>query len=672
MRQLGARLPELPPVKTDVETPSEIQPHERHPAEAPEPYPVEVHRIERRPVRSAPAGASPPPSPEPVGVPQAVPESIAEPPAVAEAPPEPSAEPVVGMQVPAEATTHAVTETQTSPELSAAPVAAMQTTSEAAAEPRAETQRSPELSAESEAVTQAPPEATPAPYIETQASPPSPEPLAEPQAVPEPITAPPVASQVTPRSVVAPHAPPVSDVLRITEAPRSTPEPPLRRSTEPSPAQRLEGRSEGRPGLRSDLRPEIRSAAQELPEPNLGGRWAEFHDFRRIEPGRGSRISLEPMQPAPPAPRGLLTADREPEHRSSFLTIAVPGIAAILAVGALLWSGSLRDRVLRQDAEMTALQQQNRKLADTLAQMNVDQKVVGALNASGSAPTNAPDQTAQNPANSPAEQTQPQTSNPSGNDSARAANANGGAPAPVPKQASPSMGKREGVSAPPSIQSAQRRGSHRPVDTGYHPEIVPPYPTLSQPQNAAQAKSTSPAPVQQASHTPLPANSSASPAASSAAPTNTTQPSATPTRMAPSSVAPPSPPSGINPTTSYGIGSSPAYSATGNDVYANALAQNIEAVDSLQRQSQVPLREFHARDGVSVKITPGLFVSLRSPDQAHATYALLVSGSNGSYQLRGHVNSPLGFADNTTHRGYELMILRIAGQEAYGYLRPVQ
>ncbi len=377
------------------------------------------------------------------------------------------------------------------------------------------------------------------------------------------------------------------------------------------------------------------------------------------------------MQPPQLPPRGLLAADREPEHRSSFLTIAVPGIAAILAVGALLWSGSLRDRVLRQDEEMTALQQQNRKLADTLAQMNVDQKVVGALNASGSAPTNAPDQTAQNAADSPAEPAQPQKPNSSGNDNVQAANANGSAPAPVPKQPPPTAGKREGVSVPPPIQSGQRRGSHRPVDTGYHPEIVPPYPTLSQTQSPAQAKSTSPAP-QQAYRAPLPANSAASPAVLSAAPTHTTQTSATPTRTTQSAAVSASAPSGTNLTTSYGIGSSPASSATGNGVYASALAQNIEAVDSLQRQSQVPLREFHARDGVSVKITPGLFVSLRSPDQAHATYALMVSGSSGSYQLRGHVNSPLGFADNTTHRGYELVILRIAGQEAYGYVRPVQ
>jgi hypothetical protein len=653
MRQLGARLPELPPVKTDVETPSEIQPHERHPAEAPEPYPVEVHRIERRPVRSAPAGVPPSAIPEPAGVPQTVPEFIADPPAVTEEPLEPIAE----------------------------PIAVMQATPEATAQPLAETQISPELSTEPAAVAQAPPENSSARVIETEGSPSSPELVAVPQAVSEPIAAPPVVTQeppklnvgppaappVTPRRVLEPQAPPNPDTLRITEAPRSTPELPLRRSAEPSLAHRSGVRSEGRPGLRH----EVRSDDQELPESNLGGRWAEFQDFRRIEPGRGSRISLEPMQAHPLPPRGLLAADREPEHRSSFLTIAVPGIAAILAVGALLWSGSLRDRVLRQDAEMTALQQQNRKLADTLAQMNVDQKVVGALNASGSAPTNAPDQTAQNPTNSLAEPAQPQTANPSGNENAQASSANGSTPAPAPTQAPQSAGKREGVSVPPPIQSARRRGSHRPVDTGYHPEIVPPYPTLPQTQNAAQAKSTSTAPAQQAYRAPVPANSPTSPAPS-AAPTHTTQPSATPTRTTQSAAVSPSPPSGANPTTGYGIGSSPAYNATGNGVYASALAQNIEAVDSLQRQSQVPLREFHARDGVSVKVTPGLFITLRSPDKAHATYALLVSGSSGSYQLRGHVNSPLGFADNTTHRGYELVILRIAGQEGYGYVRPVQ
>jgi hypothetical protein len=107
-------------------------------------------------------------------------------------------------------------------------------------------------------------------------------------------------------------------------------------------------------------------------------------------------------------------------------------------------------------------------------------------------------------------------------------------------------------------------------------------------------------------------------------------------------------------------------------VYASALAQNVEAIDSLQRQSQVPLREFHARDGVQIKVTPGLFVSVRSPDPAHGTYALLVNGGAGNYQLRGYVNGPLGLVDNATHRGYQLVILRIAGDEVYGYIRPMR
>lgn len=114
------------------------------------------------------------------------------------------------------------------------------------------------------------------------------------------------------------------------------------------------------------------------------------------------------------------------------------------------------------------------------------------------------------------------------------------------------------------------------------------------------------------------------------------------------------------------------YSATGNGVYASALAQNIEAVEGLQRQSQVPLREFHARDGVQTKVTPGLFVTVRSPDQTHGTYALMVNGSAGNYQLRGYINGPLAFVDNATHRGYQLVILRIAGAEVYGYIRPVR
>jgi hypothetical protein len=49
-----------------------------------------------------------------------------------------------------------------------------------------------------------------------------------------------------------------------------------------------------------------------------------------------------------------------------------------------------------------------------------------------------------------------------------------------------------------------------------------------------------------------------------------------------------------------------------------------------------------------------------------------VNGGGTSYQLRGYVNNPLAFTDNATHRVYELVVLRIAGGEAYGYIRPAQ
>ncbi len=691
MRQLGARLPELPPVKTDVETPTEIQPHERHPMEAPEPYPVEVHRIERRPIEAAPVEPLPAPEPttirvspqpiaRPVAAPPAILEPSPEPAAEAQGPPEPSAEPIAAAPAAAVAETQAeesiaepVAMTQAPPVLAAAPVIAAPAPPEPVVETVAVTQAPPVPTTERPAATQAATE----PVAEPVAAPQAPlEPIAETavvtqvppvpsaerpaakQAGTEPIAEPVVAAPQLPPAPVSPapatQAPPepVSPRIRITEAPQNMAEPPFRRPPEP------------RPESRRELRP-IPDVAYEFPEPNLSGRWAEFHDFRRLEPGREGRISLEALPPPPLAPRGLLSADREPEHRSSFLTIAVPGIAAILAVGALLWSGSLRDRVLRQDAQMTALQQQNRKLADALAQMNVDQKVVGALNASGSAPTNAADQPTQNPASQPAEPTQ--TPTPSGNDSAQVANAGAAAPAPntvaSPGQAASSAGKREGVSVPPSLQSsAQRRGAHPPVDTGYHPEIVPPYPTVSKTQKATPGASSSPPPAQQTDRAPSAVNSSASTAASSTIPMRMQHPSAPAQPSA----------SGTNPAPSYGVGSSPTYSATGNGVYASALAQNIEAVEGLQRQSQVPLREFHARDGVQTKVTPGLFVTVRSPDQAHGTYALMVNGSAGNYQLRGYINGPLGFVDNATHRGYQLVILRIAGEEVYGYIRPVR
>ncbi len=651
MRQLGARLPELPPVKTDVETPAEIQPHERHAVEAPEPYPVEVHRIERRPIEAAPIEATsvePPPepmttrmSPKPIAEPAAAAsaflESTSEPALEIQARPEAGAEPVVASPS-AAAETWAEEPLTEAGALTPEPAAAPAITAPAPHKPVVELA----------AVTQPPPDPSTERPIATQATP---EPIAEPVATTprvQPGPASPAAAAQTPPEAIDPH-------IRITEAPRNMPERPLRRPPEP---RRHESRRELRP---------LPDIAQEFPEPNLNGRWAEFHDFRRLEPGREGRISLESAPPPPLAPRGLLAADREPEHRSSFLTIAVPGIAAILAVGALLWSGSLRDRVLRQDAQMTALQEQNRKLADALAQMNVDQKVVGALNASGSAPTAAPDQMTSNSTNQAAGKAEPPA--PSGNDNAQAAKANGGAAAPgpnstaSPRQVTSSVGKREGVSVPPSLQtSAQRRGGHPPVDTGYHPEIVPPYPTVSQTQSTAQGTASSLPPAQQMDHPSSAVNPSAS------APASPTVPTSTQHATAPAQP----PPSGGNPAPSFGVGSSPTHSAPGNGVYTSALAQNIEAVDSMQRQSQVPLREFHARDGMQTKVTPALFVSVRSPDQAHGTYALVVNGGAGNYQLRGYVNGPLAFVDNATHRGYQLIILRIAGDEVYGYIRPVQ
>ena len=362
----------------------------------------------------------------------------------------------------------------------------------------------------------------------------------------------------------------------------------------------------GAPAVQRELRP-IPDVAPEFPEPNLNGRWAEFHDFRRLEPGREGRISLEPRLLR--WRRGDCSADREPEHRSSFLTIAVPGIAAILAVGALLWSGSLRDRVLRQDAQMTALQEQNRKLADALAQMNVDQKVVGALNASGSAPTAAPDQMTSNSTNQAAGEAKAPAS--SGNDNDQAANANGGAAAPSPNSTAPprqvtsSVGKREGVSVPPSLQivgAAEEVGTRRWTRGTARRSSRPIRPS---PRRRA-LRSEHPV------HHPRAADGSSRPRRSihpPARPASSTVP-----MTAQHLAAPAQPPaSGANPAPSYGVGSSPAHSATGNGVYTSALAQNIEAVEGLQRQSQVPLREFHARDGMQTKVTPGLFVSVRSP-----------------------------------------------------------
>jgi hypothetical protein len=354
-----------------------------------------------------------------------------------------------------------------------------------------------------------------------------------------------------------------------------------------------------------------------------------------------------------PSPHGassrLLDADLEPRRHSSFLTIAVPGIAAVLAVGAIVWSGSLRDRVRQQDAAMITLQEQNRKLADTLAQMNTEQNASSALN-SGSSPADAAAESAgdgsqkttapptqQPPAENPADaQSEPQSA---GESSA--------APrSPARKE------NRQGVATPPPVQtSSQGRHSRyrQPVEAGYTPEIVPPYPTNFRPENAAPNPAASqPVPNAGTYHPPFPVTGTAQPAAASAA---------TPSR--PQTTAPQ--PSRTPAPTSY--------LATSNGQYASLLAQNIETVEALQRHSQVALREFHAQAGTLTRVTPALGVSVEQPDPGHGTYALVVDGSGGRYQLRGQVNRPAVFTDNATHRDYELVVLRIAGQQVYGYVR---
>ncbi|HEX4581737.1 MAG TPA: hypothetical protein VH139_06735, partial [Acidobacteriaceae bacterium] len=230
-------------------------------------------------------------------------------------------------------------------------------------------------------------------------------------------------------------------------------------------------------------------------------RWAEFHDFRQLEPGRGSRLNLQPMlQPQEDQLWVRPRVQREREHHFPFLTLAVPGFAATLAVGALLWSGSLRDRVHQQDAAMNALQEQNQKLADTLAQMNVDQKATSALNGSSDSTNTPAGDAAQKDAAQKDENGVPslqQQSVPPATQQATASTAMEQpepaspqsanlAGASVQRQSAREPGNRQGVSTPPPVgqSSRQQNGRYRaPVQTGYKPELVPPYPTTFQPQN---------------------------------------------------------------------------------------------------------------------------------------------------------------------------------------------
>jgi hypothetical protein len=114
------------------------------------------------------------------------------------------------------------------------------------------------------------------------------------------------------------------------------------------------------------------------------------------------------------------------------------------------------------------------------------------------------------------------------------------------------------------------------------------------------------------------------------------------------------------------------YDDAGIGSYASLLAQNVEAVEELQRHSAVQLREFHARAGVPTQATRTVRLSVQRPDQGSGSYALVVDEGGSSYQLRGEVNRPLVFTDTATRRQYGLVVLNIAGPQVYGYLRATQ
>jgi hypothetical protein len=410
------------------------------------------------------------------------------------------------------------------------------------------------------------------------------------------------------------------------------------------------------------------------------GRWEEFNEFRH-EPKRGSRLHVEPMPVRKGPSSTLLTADLERERRSSFLTLVVPAIAALLVIGALLWSGLLQYRVHQQNAAMNALQERNQKLTDTLAQMTGEQ-MRGEQKASG-APASSAD-TPQNPAAAA-----PASATPSGENSKA-----------VTKPEKRQRENRQGVAAPPPVQqrgqtSAQQKGSQsrRSSDAGYAPEIVPPYPTNFKSENVAvNAANSQPVPNTGTYHpsftpgatpgAPLTSgmNQRAAPAAgsdrlatnSSASP----HPAASQASAPSQSLAPPPSAKTITPAAAP-ESATPAenamqYKATGNGAYASPLAQNIEAVEGLQRHSPMQLKEFHTRAGASTQATRNVKLSVQHPDQGRGSYALVVSDGGSSYQLHGQVNRPLVFTDTATHREYALVVLNIADQQVYGYVRAKQ
>jgi hypothetical protein len=461
----------------------------------------------------------------------------------------------------------------------------------------------------------------------------------------------------------------------------------------------------------------------------LTGRWAEFHESQQPEVERGRRLDMAPMLRQDDQLWARPRVQQEREHHSPFLTLAVPGIAAILAIGALLWSGALRDRVRQQDAAMTALQQQNHKLADALAEMNVEQKANGALN-DNSDSSNAPaaDATQKGANDAPAPQQSAQTAaqpaehqTPAAGDQGAAnqpegagsqpASEDGSASAPVQRQSSRQperrgAGNREGVSTPPPAGQGDRtprqNGSrHRgAVQTAYTPELVPPYPTSFQPQNVtAQAATSQPLPSAGVSNAAQASGATTAAGTGQAVPQAYAQPVSVPSSSGARSIhstsqipaqtrtqsgAPQAgvaqssggrstsaPPPSTATATPYNAGANP-YSAAADGSYASPLAENIEVVQGLQRHSPVPLREFHADQSRFAKVTPSLGVSVRRPDPGHGTYALAVDEGGRHYQLAGRVNSPVTLTDTATHREYALIVLRVDNGQVYGYLRPMQ
>jgi hypothetical protein len=562
MRQLGASPPEPPPgeTDTDVETPSQILPHERHSLEAEEPFRVEVYRIERKPIEPAHLNRLP----------------EAE---VAQTPPR--AEPPVPMEE---------------------EVAKKEANDATAAAGRGEEFRAPEQ---------------------------NPTELREPAVEVHRIDLNPVEVETA-----APlQAMEVPDLSPEVISPAATPQ-----------ATKKEEETAGKAG-----KGEVKGGIAPL------GRWEEFHEPRGLKPVTGDRIHVEPVPLQQGFSSRLLTADLEREPRSSFLILVVLGIGIALVVGALWWKGWIPTRVKQRDAEMSALQEQNRKLADTVAQMSVKPPIDAA-----GAPQNG------------VVLQQPKTAQ----DEHPAQSGHSELPVHRPSQS----GRLQGVSVPPPMQSpvrGQRRSSMPQKGSLYDhpPEIVPPYPTLAQSQNTgANAAGSQPVPNTSAYRAPFTPGAYQQPVQAAGAPHPGTSPGTTSRAVAPPAATAPrlQTPSAVSNSTPAPTSSNATQYDAGIGSYANLLAQNVETVEGLQRHSAVQLREFHARAGVSTQTTPTVRLSVQHPDQSSGSYALVVAEGGSSYQLRGEVNVPLAFADTSTHRKYGLVILTIAGQQVYGYVRATQ